>query len=91
MRFQIFLRLVKLGNQIGCGSLSNDVSRIIAAVCNPSTWKPSSSRLDSALRELSEELHVKRWKDVLQQIDQLVPMLYESNFIKQRLFSVLSA
>ena len=74
----------EIGHQIGCGSLSNDVSRIIAAVCNPSDWKPSSSRLDSALRELSEELHVKRWKDVLQQIDQLVPMLYESNFIKQR-------
>tara|TARA_Y100000589_G_scaffold98456_1_gene93141 strand:- start:272 stop:970 length:699 start_codon:yes stop_codon:yes gene_type:complete len=74
----------EIGHQIGCGSLSNDVNRIIAAVCNPSDWKSSSTGLDLALRELSEESHVKRWKDVLHQIDQLVPTIYESNFIKQR-------
>ena len=74
----------EIGHQIGCGSLSNDVNRIIAAVCNPSDWKSSSTGLDLALRELSEELHVKRWKDVLHQVDQLVPIIYESNFIKQR-------
>ena len=74
----------EIGHQIGCGSLSNDVNRIISAVCNPSDWKSSSTGLDLALRELSEESHVKRWKDVLHQIDQLVPIIYESNFIKQR-------
>ena len=74
----------EIGHQIGCGSLSNDVNRIIAAVCNPSDWKSSSTGFDLALRELSEESHVKRWKDVLHQIDQLVPIIYESNFIKQR-------
>ena len=74
----------EIGHQIGCGSLSNDVNRIIAAVCNPSDWKSSSARLEIALRELSEESHVKRWKDVLHQIDQLMPMLCESNLIKQR-------
>ena len=74
----------EIGHQIGCGSLSNDVNRITAAVCNPSDWKSSSTGLDLALRELSEESHVKRWKDVLHQIDQLVPIIYESNFIKQR-------
>ena len=74
----------EIGHQIGCGSLSNDVNRIIAAVCNPSDWKSSSTGLDLALRELSEESHVKRWKDVLHQIDQLAPIIYESNFIKQR-------
>ena len=74
----------EIGHQIGCGSLSNDVNRIIAAVYNPSDWKSSSTGLDLALRELSEESHVKRWKDVLHQIDQLVPIIYESNFIKQR-------
>ena len=74
----------EIGHQIGCGSLSNDVNRVIAAVCNPSDWKSSSARLEIALRELSEESHVKRWKDVLHQIDQLVPIIYESNFIKQR-------
>ena len=74
----------EIGHQIGCGSLSNDVNRIIAAVCNPSDWKSSSTKLDLALRELSEESHVKRWKDVLHQIDQLVPIFYESNFINRR-------
>ena len=74
----------EIGHQIGYGSLSNDFNRIIAALCNPSDWKPSSSKLNLALRELSEESHVKRWKHVLQEIDQLVPTFRESNFIKQR-------
>ena len=74
----------EIGHQIGCGSLSNDVNRIIAAVSNPSDWQSSSAKLDLALRELSEESHVKRWKDVLHQIDQLVPIFYESNFINRR-------
>ena len=74
----------EIGHQIGCGSLSNDVNRIIAAVCNPSDWKSSATKFDLALCELSEESHVKRWKDVLHQIDQLVPMFYESNLINQR-------
>ena len=74
----------EIGHQIGCGSLSNDVNRIIAAVCNPSDWKPSSIKSELALLELSEESHVKRWKDVLNQIDKLLPMFYESDFINQR-------
>ena len=74
----------EIGHQIGCGSLSNDVNRIIAAVCNPSDWKPSSIKSDLALRELSEESHLKRWKNVLNQIDKLLPMFYESDFINQR-------
>ena len=74
----------EIGHQIGCGSLSNDVNRITAAVCNPSDWKPSSIKSDLALLELSEESHVKRWKDVLNQIDKLLPMFYESDFINQR-------
>ena len=74
----------EIGHQIGCGSLSNDVNRIIAAVCNPSDWKPSSTKSDLALLELSEESHVKRWKDVLNQIDKLLPMFCQSDFINQR-------
>ena len=74
----------EIGHQIGCGSLSNDVSRITAAVRNPSDWKPSSSRLNLALRELSEELHVKRWEDVLRQVAQLMPIFQESKLIKKR-------
>jgi len=74
----------EIGHQIGCGSLSNDVNRIISAVCNPSDWKSSSIKSDLVLLELSEESHVKRWKDVLNQIDKLLPMFYESDFINQR-------
>ena len=74
----------EIGHQIGCGSLSNDVNRITAAVCNPSDWKSSCTKLDLALRELSEESHVNRWKNVLHQIDQLLPLFYDANYIKQR-------
>ena len=74
----------EIGHQIGCGSLSNDVNRIISAVCNPSDWKSSSIKSDLVLLELSEESHVKRWKDVLNQIDKILPMFYESDFINQR-------
>ena len=74
----------EMGHQIGYSSLSNDVNRIISALCNPPDWKPSSSRLNLALRELSEELHVKRWKHVLQEVHQLVPTFHVSDFIKQR-------
>ena len=74
----------EIGHQIGCGSLSNDVNRIISAVRNPSDWKSSSIKSDLVLLELSEESYVKRWKDVLNQIDQLLPMFYESDFINQR-------
>ena len=74
----------EIGHQIGCGSLSNDVNRIIAALCNPLDWKPSSSKLDLVLRELSEESHVKRWKDTLLEIEQIAPISHGSNFIKQR-------
>ena len=74
----------EIGHQIGCVSLSNDVSRIIAAVRNPLDWKPPSSKLDVVLRELSEESHVKRWKDTLLEIEQIAPISHGSNFIKQR-------
>ena len=74
----------EIGHQIGCGSLSNDVNRIIAALCNPLDWKPSSSKLDLVLRELSEESHIKRWKDTLLEIEQIAPISHGSNFIKQR-------
>lgn len=74
----------EIGHQIGYGSLSNDVDRITAALLHPIAWKPSSALLDNALQDFSEKSHIKRWNDVLQKIDQLVPILNESNIIKQR-------
>jgi glycosyltransferase involved in cell wall biosynthesis len=74
----------EIGHQIGYVSLSNDVDRITAALLHPIAWKPSSPRLDIALQDLSEKSYIKRWNDVLQKIDQLVPILNQSNIIKQR-------
>ena len=42
----------EIGHQIGCGSLSNDVDRITAALLNPSAWKPLRSKLDLVLEDL---------------------------------------
>ena len=74
----------EMGHQIGCGSLSNDIDRITAALLDPNSWKPSESRLDNALEDLSEKLYVKRWKNVLSNIDRLLPSLNKSNSIKPR-------
>ena len=74
----------EIGHQIGYGSLSNDVDRITAALLHPIAWKPSSALLGNVLQEFSEKSHIKRWNDVLQKIDQLVPTLNKSDIIKQR-------
>ena len=74
----------EIGHQIGYGSLSNDVDRITAALLHPIAWKPSSALLDNVLQDFSEKSHIKRWNDILPKIDQLVPILNESNIIKQR-------
>ena len=74
----------EIGHQIGCGSLSNDVDRIIAALFNPNAWKPSGSKLDLVLEDFSEKLHVRRWEDVLSKIDTLALLLNKSNSIKPR-------
>lgn len=74
----------EIGHQIGYVSLSNDVDRITAALLHPIAWKPSSALLDNVLQDFSEKSHIKRWNDILPKIDQLVPILNESNIIKQR-------
>ena len=74
----------EIGHQIGYGSLSNDVDRITAALLHPIVWKPSSSRLDIALKDLSEKTYIKRWDDVLQKINLLAPFFNKPNIIKQR-------
>ena len=64
--------------------MSNDVDRSTSALRNPNSWKPSGSKLDLVLEDLSEELLVKRWKDVLSKIDRLLPSLNKSNPLKPR-------
>ena len=58
-------------HQIGQGSLENDVQRILAAVSNPSGWRPDVSNLNSLLAEVSEERLTERWRVVLEEIEAL--------------------
>ena len=74
----------EIGHQIGCGSLSNDVDRITAALLDPVTWKPSRSKLDFILHELSEKSQAIRWQIVIDEIDKLLPALSKSSSINQR-------
>ena len=73
----------EIGHQIGCGSLSNDIDRITAALLDPITWKPLSSKVDFILHELSEKSQTARWQTVIDEIDNLLPALNKSNSIKQ--------
>ena len=74
----------EIGHQIGCGSLSNDVDRIAAALLDPNAWKPLRSKLDFMLDELSEKTQATRWQIFINQIDKLLPALNKSNSIRHR-------
>ena len=74
----------EIGHQIGCGSLSNDVDRIAAALLDPNAWKPLRSKLDFMLDELSEKTQATRWQIFINQIDKLLPTLNKSNSIRRR-------
>ena len=74
----------EIGHQIGCGSLSNDVDRIAAALLDPNAWKPLRSKLDFMLDELSEKTQATRWQIFINQIDKLLPALNKSNSIGRR-------
>ena len=58
-------------HQIGQGSLENDVERIVAAVSDPTSWRPDLSNLNSLLVEVSEERLIARWRVTLEEIDAL--------------------
>ena len=74
----------EIGHQIGCGSLSNDVDRIAAALLDPNAWKPLRSKLDFMLDELSEKTQATRWQIFINQIDKLLPALNKSSSIRHR-------
>ena len=74
----------EIGHQIGCASVSNDVDRISAALHNPAKWKPSEQKLGFVLQDLTEQLYVKRWKYVIESLEQLLPVLKQSDLIRRR-------
>ena len=57
---------VKLGHQIGCGSLAHDLARIEAAVADPAGWRPAPEDLERLLRGCSEPALRQRWRDALE-------------------------
>ena len=73
----------EIGHQIGCASLTNDVDRISAALVSPAEWKPSAQKLGFALQDFTEELHLKRWKYVIESLEKLFPSLNQSDLIKR--------
>tara|TARA_A100001234_G_C12621970_1_gene384234 strand:+ start:254 stop:1231 length:978 start_codon:yes stop_codon:yes gene_type:complete len=72
----------EIGHQIGCASLSNDVERISAALLRPAEWKPSVQKLDSVLEDSTEQLNVKRWKYVIENLEQLLPIHNQFDLIR---------
>jgi hypothetical protein len=62
---------VKLGHQIGCGSLAHDLSRIEAAVADPGRWRPGSADLDILLEACSEAALRERWRAALEDLEAL--------------------
>ena len=73
----------EIGHQIGYASLSNDVERITDAIHSPAEWKSSVHKLGFTLKDLSEELNIKRWEYVIEKSEQLFPELNQSDLIKQ--------
>jgi hypothetical protein len=56
---------VRLGHQIGCGSLVHDLARIEAAIADPVGWRPQPDELEGLLRGCSEVALRQRWCDAL--------------------------
>jgi hypothetical protein len=72
----------EVGHQIGCGSLSHDVERVLAAVADPARWRPDSTFLAALLEEHSEQVLQKRWNDVLHQLDVLLLVLRDASVLR---------
>ncbi|MFM9072601.1 MAG: glycosyltransferase, partial [Cyanobium sp.] len=58
-----------LGHQIGYGTLSADVARIMAAARDPEAWQGPPGRLEALLQECSETSLLERWRHALGEID----------------------
>ena len=71
-------------HQVGCGSLSFDVERVVSAVAKPKAWKPSRDVLSALLETCSEETLLQRWKDVFLQLDALQHHLVADRPLKSK-------
>jgi glycosyltransferase involved in cell wall biosynthesis len=58
-----------LGHQIGCGSLENDVERIVAAAANPAPWRPQPAALAALLEGCGETALLERWRRALDHLN----------------------
>ena len=58
-----------VGHQLGCGSLSADLDRIVAAVADPQAWRADAARLAALLAESSEAALAERWRGALVALD----------------------
>ena len=74
----------EIGHQIGCGSLDHDLHRIANAVSAPTNWTTSEALLDSLLKTYSEPVLLKRWQEVLQQLEALQPTLAAGSVLRSR-------
>ena len=74
----------EIGHQIGCGSLENDVNRIVNAVSAPEDWTSSGELLDALLQPYSEPVLLTRWQGVLQHLDSLQPTLATGSVLRSR-------
>ena len=61
----------RTAHQIGCGCLSHDLSRILAAVADPQRWRPPAETLAMLLEDSDESRLKQRWRGVLGELDQL--------------------
>ena len=71
-------------HQVGCGSLTFDVERVVSAVAKPKAWKPSRDVLAALLETCSEEALLQRWKEVFSQLDALQLHLVSDQPLKSK-------
>ena len=72
----------ELGHQLGCGSLTHDVERIVAAAAAPQQWRPPVAQLEAWLQPFSEVALQARWQTVLRELDHLLPLLLVSPVLR---------
>ena len=71
-----------MGHQLGCGALRHDVDRIAAAVADPLSWRPSPEALERLLAAYSEPELLEGWRQVLHQLDTLLPLMQREGCLR---------
>lgn len=62
-------------HQLGCGSLENDIERIVAATSQPQDWRQNPQALETLLRPYDEAVLLEHWKELLIELNKLIPSL----------------